>query len=131
MTHAGWCGCRGNVPLSCPVTSASSLLDGEWVGRSCGKQKERGNKKQVGGGLRCIQRGSEKDDVIDLTGSGETASERRCGGGLKKPCRAAASTSYSAVPGWRRDGVSILMLHHAAMRESMEVGGALITPVCL
>lgn len=27
-----------------------------------------------------MQRGSEKDDVIDLTGSGETASERRGGG---------------------------------------------------
>lgn len=50
-----------------------------------------------------MQRGSEKDDVIDLTGSGETASERRCwggGGGVKMQCRSAASTSYSAVPGW-------------------------------
>lgn len=27
----------------------ASLLEGEWVGRSCGTQKERGNKKQVGG----------------------------------------------------------------------------------
>lgn len=76
-----------------------------------------------------MQRGSEKDDVIDLTGSGETASERRCWGGM--PCGAAASTSYSAVPGWRKDGVSIFMLHHAAAREHVVVGGALITPVCL
>lgn len=73
------------------------------------------------GGVQCMQRGSE-EDVIDLTGSGETASERRCGGG-------AASTSYSAVPGWRRADVSIFMLHHAAVREHVE--GALITPVCL
>lgn len=29
----------------------ASLLDGEWVGRSCGRQKESGNKKQVGGGF--------------------------------------------------------------------------------